>query len=232
LGESSPCRVVAVLGMHRSGTSWLAGSLQDLGLELGAVNEEARYNPKGNRENEVLQALHSAVIRDSGGAWDAPPDRVEWSKAHREQLAAFIADMCRRFALWGFKDPRTLLVLDEWHRQLPQLERVGIFRHPGAVAASLAARSPVPTRLGVRLWQAYNERLVAEHRRGAFPIMRFDGPTTHLPQALEAVARHLELPGQVAAGFFDPGLVRHDDAGARVPRSCRRTWDYLVEHAI
>ena len=85
----------------------------------------------------------------------------------------------------------------------------------------------------MRLWQAYNERLVAEHRRGAFPIMRFDGPTAHLPQALEAVARHLELPGQVAAGFFDPGLVRQDGAAGRVPRCVPANMGYLfVEHAI
>ncbi|HBM84618.1 MAG TPA: sulfotransferase family protein, partial [Halieaceae bacterium] len=32
---SQPRRVIAILGMHRSGTSCLTGSLQEAGLELG-----------------------------------------------------------------------------------------------------------------------------------------------------------------------------------------------------
>ena len=232
MGESSSCRVVAVLGMHRSGTSWLAGSLQEEGLELGAVNVRAPHNEKGNRENGELAALHGAVLRAAGGVWDAPPGRVEWSDEHRAALAAFIRRMCAGFPLWGFKDPRTLLVLDEWHRQVPQLERVGIFRHPAAVVRSLAARSPVSERAGLRLWRAYNEQLVAEHRRSPFPIIRFDDPAA-LPQAVEVVARHLELPGARDAGtFFDAGLVRQGTTETRVPRSCRNVWDYLVANSV
>jgi hypothetical protein len=224
--------VVAVLGMHRSGTSWLAGSLQEQGLELGAVNEQAAHNEKGNRENDELAALHSAVLRASGGAWDAPPRSVEWSDEQRAALAAFIGRMCASFSLWGFKDPRTLLVLDEWRRQVPQLERVGIFRHPEAVVRSLAARAPVSKRAGLRLWRAYNERLVAEHRRLPFPIVRFDDPSA-LPNAVERVAHRLQLPRAGEPGtFFDPSLVRQQDPPARVPRSCRSVWDYLVDNSI
>ena len=84
MSDSSACRVVAVLGMHRSGTSWLAGSLQEQGLELGAVNEQAAHNAKGNRENDEIAALHGAVLRDSGGSWDSPPRRIEWSHDHRD----------------------------------------------------------------------------------------------------------------------------------------------------
>ena len=218
--------------MHRSGTSWLAGSLQQQGLELGTVNVEAAHNQKGNRENDELAALHGAVLQSSGGAWDAPPERVEWSDAHRAALAAFIGRMCASSPLWGFKDPRTLLVLDEWHRQVPQLERVGIFRHPGAVVRSLAARSPVSERVGLRLWRAYNERLVAEHRRLPFPIVRFDDPDA-LPRAVEVVARHLALPGARDPGtFFDSDLVRQRITETGVPRSCRSAWDYLVANAV
>jgi len=232
VGEPSPCRVVAVLGMHRSGTSWLAGSLQEQGLELGTVNERAPHNEKGNRENDRLAALHGAVLRDSGGSWDAPPRSVEWTDGHRAALAEFIEGMCASFPLWGFKDPRSLLVLDEWHRQVPQLERVGIFRHPHAVVRSLAARSPVSPRLALRLWRAYNGRLVAEHRHRPFPIVRFDDADA-LAAAVAAVARHLGLGGGPApASFFAPELVRQRGTEARVPRSCRREWDYLVANAI
>ena len=82
-------RVHAVLGMHRSGTSWLAGSLQERGLPFGDVNESAPHNEKGTRENDALQAIHVGVLRDSNGTWRDPPKRVVWSEGRRASLRAF-----------------------------------------------------------------------------------------------------------------------------------------------
>jgi len=39
---TSSSQAVLILGMHRSGTSCLAGSLQEAGLYLGEVNTAAR----------------------------------------------------------------------------------------------------------------------------------------------------------------------------------------------
>jgi len=49
--EPLPGRPMLILGMHRSGTSCLAGCLQAAGLISGEVNIQAMYNAKGNREN-------------------------------------------------------------------------------------------------------------------------------------------------------------------------------------
>jgi len=40
-----------ILGMHRSGTSALAGSLEGAGLNLGPVSTHEVDNAKGNRED-------------------------------------------------------------------------------------------------------------------------------------------------------------------------------------
>ena len=45
--EARPARVVAVLGMHRSGTSALAGSLEQHGLFLGHVSPADSPQPDG-----------------------------------------------------------------------------------------------------------------------------------------------------------------------------------------
>ena len=48
-------RVVPILGMHRSGTSMLAGALQQLGLELGSPLLAATPdNPHGYWENSFV----------------------------------------------------------------------------------------------------------------------------------------------------------------------------------
>ena len=52
---------VAIVGMHRSGTSCLAGCLEDLGLTLGKVNRAAPHNLKGNNENPRFWDRKSVV---------------------------------------------------------------------------------------------------------------------------------------------------------------------------
>lgn len=227
--------IVAVLGMHRSGTSWLAGSLQDLGLEMGEVSTKDPHNRKGNRESPVLMEIHEGVLADSGGSWKRPPAKVAWSEARSRALAAHIGDMNARFpGGWGFKDPRALLVLGEWLRQAPSLERVGIYRHPMAVHRSLAARSDrFDEARSLALWRAYNERLVAEHDRSAFPIVRFDVPVDRLFASLARIARHLGLPeAERRSQFFDAELVHNEAAAEPVPRSCGGLWSKLEAKAL
>ena len=68
--------IVAVLGMHRSGTSAIAGMLADHGVELGPVSQQNRFNPRGNREIRELNRLHDRILERSGGAWWDPPSRT------------------------------------------------------------------------------------------------------------------------------------------------------------
>src|SRR5687767_1907436 len=122
--------------MHRSGTSCLAGSLEEAGLYLGDVITSAPANAKGNRENKRIMNLHDAVLHHSGGSWDKLPQRLSWSEQHREERDQIV----RGYAAaprWGFKDPRTLVLLDFWREVLGELEFVGTFRHPWLVAESL-----------------------------------------------------------------------------------------------
>jgi hypothetical protein len=219
--------------MHRSGTSWLAGSLEELGLPMGEVSTSDPHNRKGNRENPVLMSLHDAVLAESGGSWKRVPERITWSEERRRELEAHIASMNARFPeAWGFKDPRALLLLDEWKRQVGELVRVGIFRHPLAVHRSLAARNPrFEERRSLSLWNDYNERLIAEHRQQPFPILRFDVSAEALAAGLSRAAKTLELPGaQGSSGFFDEELVHNNESAAweAVPKSCRELWDYLA----
>jgi hypothetical protein len=222
--------------MHRSGTSWLAGSLQELGLEMGEVSTKDPHNAKGNRESPVLMEIHEGVLKDSGGSWKRPPSKITWSAERRAALAAHIAAMNARFPSgWGFKDPRALFLIDEWMSQAPHLVRVGIFRHPLAVHRSLEARSDrFDESRSLDLWCAYNERLVAEHERSKFPIVRFDVPHDTLFAGLGRIAEHIGLdPAGREQTFFDAELVHNNEAAAEpIPRSCRKLWNYLEAQVV
>jgi hypothetical protein len=202
-------RVIAILGMHRAGTSSLAGSLEAAGLFLGDVHGRGHWNPKGNRESKVLMRLHEDVLKANGGAWHKPPERVTWSAEHRARRDRYIRRRGER-PLWGFKDPRTLLVIDGWLEAIPDLEMVATVRHPMAVARSLQRRSGSGSfEPWLDLWLAYSRRLLVLHEQRGFPIIDFDLPADAYQARLSEIVVLLGL--QPLAGdtaFFEPSL-RH-----------------------
>lgn len=212
--EASPGRrwagAVLILGMHRSGTSCLAGSLQALGLTLGQVHEWNPYNLKGNREHPSIMNLNDAVLAHSGGAWDQPPDQPCWTQAHARERDAILGELERGGpGAWGFKDPRTLLLLPFWLEALDRPSFVGTFRHPARVANSLRARGQMPIEVGLALWLTYNQRLLDLYARSPFPLISFDLPEVEYAAAIAGVAQALGLaipsPGQHHP-FFDAQL--------------------------
>jgi hypothetical protein len=197
-----PARVVCVLGMHRSGTSWLIGSLQQRGLFLGKHHTWNEYNLRGNRENQDIWELHDSILKANGGAWDRPPPAVDWKPEHFEQAKRILAEYAEH-PVWGFKDPRTLLTLDGWLKLVPDLEPVGIFRHPARVARSLERRDEMPREHALDLWLLYNRRLLELHRRQRFPILSFDENAATLEKKLSQAAGILGLDaGAVDDPFF------------------------------
>ncbi|MCG3135007.1 MAG: hypothetical protein HMLKMBBP_02500 [Planctomycetes bacterium] len=227
-------RTYAVVGMHRSGTSWLAGSLQEKGLELGEVSTRDPHNQKGNRESAVLMEIHEGVLHDNGGSWKRPVFPCRWTPERSAALSAHCAAMDAAYPAWGFKDPRSLFMLDAWRRLRGALVCVGIYRHPLAVAKSLAARSErFDEDRSVKLWCAYNERLVDELAARPFPLLRFDVPPDALLPALEAASREIGFAAAAKdSGFFSKDLVHHGGSDLAVPKAARKLWDELERSAI
>ena len=118
-----PERVICILGMHRSGTSCLMGSLQKAGLYLGKVSTWDLHNKQGNREHPDIFELHEDLLASNGGSWNNPPERVIWSEHHLDWGRRIIAGFSRS-GNWGFKDPRTLLTLDGWKSLLDNIVQV------------------------------------------------------------------------------------------------------------
>ena len=186
-------KTLVILGMHRSGTSMLAGSLQEAGLELGDVITKAPHNQKGNRENGAIMFMHEDLLACNGGSWDHPPETVRWEQLHKAVRDLFISGF-NETAMWGFKDPRTLLTLDGWLEVLPGVQFVGIFRHPSLVALSLNRRNKLPFEQGLRLWEVYNQRLLCLHQEQPFPLIEFHGDAVHLREKLQQLIKVLDLP--------------------------------------
>jgi hypothetical protein len=227
-----PERVIAVVGMHRSGTSALVGSLQQRGLFLGRHSTWNKHNLRGNRENAKVSVLNEQVLMHSGGSWSSPPAVVDWTPGHLERARTILAKYADK-PLWGFKDPRTLLTLEGWLRLVPDLELVGVFRDPARVARSLAERPSLPVEDPIGLWRTYNTRLLELQRSRPFPLLCFDDEPDVLAQKLDRIAESLGLHEPTdEEPFFTVDLRRPDSVAVELPDDVRLLYDELRALAL
>ncbi|WP_395505903.1 sulfotransferase family protein [Ectopseudomonas hydrolytica] len=225
-----PCPVM-VVGMHRSGTSFLTGSLQQAGLELGKYSAWNPHNLKGNRENLDIVAFNDAVLNARGFAWDNPPtSSIAWTSEEYARARALIADFAGA-PHWGFKDPRSLLLVEGWRELLPDLRFVGIFRHPTAVVQSLQARGGMPEEQALALWAAYNERLLALYRQKPFPLLCFDEDEATLHTKLNQILLELGLQPLEDERFFSAALKHHQQLEQPLPKALQTMYQQLRAYA-
>lgn len=202
-------RSLSVLGMHRSGTSALMGTLRDAGVYLGEVFDNGfPLNPKGLQEPRSLIYMHEDLLNKNGGSWKSPPSEITWGDLHLAIRNLFIESR-QSHSIWGFKEPRTLLVLDGWNEALPQLEYVGVFRHPFEVALSLQKRNALNIDEGLSLWNTYNLKLLNQYETKPFPILEFHQNSKAVKKGLEYVCNSLGLefsPNGCGDTFFDSNM--------------------------
>jgi hypothetical protein len=219
-----------VLGMHRSGTSLVAGSLHLLGLATCAREDlmtGMAWNPAGHWESRSLSRLNDQLLDEMGRSWWYPPPaepeylEVTSRVSTRPEFAAAQFRRTYPIAPWGWKDPRLTLLLPFWRQALGEVTAgVVVHRDPLAVARSLELRNGFPLSFGVALWARYN-RLLLEHCRGlSVLVVRYDGlvedPEGWIGSATTFLGAHGTVVRPDAAGdarrFVEP-MLRHLDEG-------------------
>lgn len=144
--------VLLVLGMHRSGTSALAGTFSQLGLRLGdeLMPATADANPKGYFEHVRVVQAHDRLLAAFGMDWADPRPLPESWMRHPAtlQARAELEELLSRLLAEGgtvvVKDPRLCRFVPLWRELLGSLGVQAHFafiaRHPVEVAASLRRR--------------------------------------------------------------------------------------------
>jgi GT2 family glycosyltransferase/glycosyltransferase involved in cell wall biosynthesis len=178
---SSPFRLI-VTGMHRSGTSLVASLLEAWNVRMGEHLLPAdRGNPAGYFEDTDFLELNRRILaactapeaghRDWGWTESGAFDAAAW-EAFRDKAAALVAARDDKAEPWGWKDPRTSLLLDFWDDVLGTDARfLLLYRHPWEVADSML-RTGADVWLNnpgypARIWTHYNRRILDFHRRHA-----------------------------------------------------------------
>ena len=233
-GNSRTAAFVFILGMHRSGTSCLAGSLERCGLYLGNVGRSSRNNAKGNHEIKRVRRLNEQILRTSGGRWLQPPPSIVVGWRRKLAIRTIVIGLSRHKPC-GLKDPRLLLLLETWLSAIRSYTLVGTFRHPTAVASSLARRRPMSVEHANQLWLYYNRKLIQWHQRYRFPIIEFDLTDVDAYRRTVAdLASALGLTPNMAPlrEFVTAELDHHTQADVPVPGVCQEAYAYLKHHSF
>ena len=204
---------VLVVGMHRSGTSAVAGALVAMGLagpRADDVVAPAPANRVGYFESASMVALDELVLASFGGCWSAPPELpTGWADS---AAAAAVRQAARRFVAeregggaMVLKDPRLCFTVPLWRGALPREPlAVVVVRRPGPVAQSLARRNGMPVALGLALWDRSLRQAVAD----------IEGMATYVIDYDELVADPHATLGPMADFLHHGGLTVASPAGA------------------
>jgi len=168
-----------VLGMHRSGTSALSGTLNLLGLEFGSdLMGATKGNPKGHFENMFVYRLNEKFLKENDFTWDSyyfDFNKISKNKKEQyiEEAKKIINAEFKNADKFVIKDPRICLLFPIWEEACLELsidiKIILPYRNPLEVAHSLKARNNFSLQKGYLLWLEHF--LLAENHSRAYQRM-------------------------------------------------------------
>ena len=208
-----------VLGMHRSGTSSVAGALVGLG---GAppfnLMPPHASNERGFWESTVLATLNDEILATAGSNWQ------DWSKFDPSRICGAVADTLSKRARAALtqefgdalfpviKDPRMCRLMSFWAPVLAEAEwsvrAILPLRSPLEVAWSLNHRDGIGPSYGCLLWLRHILDAEVETRGMARAVLDW---RTFLHDRRGALARVSEQVGLIWPHWCESALADVDE---------------------
>ncbi|MCB1638921.1 MAG: sulfotransferase [Thiothrix sp.] len=197
-------KLVVVLGMHRSGTSAVTRGLTVLGVSLGAsLLHSQSDNVKGFWEDSDIKILNQDMLRHLARDWHSlsllpEPERlIEQLSPFYWRAADLLANKVQEVDAFGFKDPRTCLLIPFWKHVFSQadldVKYVVVTRHPLSIARSLQARNHFSPEKSLYLWLEYMLSAVTAILDDVAVVVDYDFLMDRPESELIRVAEHLGL---------------------------------------
>ena len=170
---------IIITGMHRSGTSMITAYLENLGVNVGSDLMNAdQNNPKGYFEDVEFLSLQRKMLiagckkgddghHDWGFTTGTPLNKSVFEN-YTSEARKIIQSREDLKSTWGWKDPRTSLMLDFWNGLIPNAYYILVFRNPWEVMRSMrnlkAEVFQSNPDYAFKIWKQYNEALLAFYK--------------------------------------------------------------------
>lgn len=240
-----------ITGMHRSGTSMTASMVASLGIGVGdGLVPADRNNPRGYFEDVDFVRLQGAMLQAATRADDGGHRDWGWTESEtldRASHAAFIEPARALLSararpsgpLWGWKDPRSTVLLDFWASLVPGARYLLLYRSPWDVAESMQ-RLGAPVFLARpdyawRIWAFYCRHLLefAKRHRERVALVSTQALAREPWQLSHILQQRLGIPIEQSnpPGFPPDGLDRFRGRAPGDPLASLSTalWPHCAE---
>jgi hypothetical protein len=219
--------MILVTGMHRSGTSLVAMTMEALGVPFGdhaAFYAADQWNARGYFERRDVMDVNSRMIAGFGrtssrlGALvgqvvylsEPELDKILARGPSYADVMVSIRDQTEDGAI---KDPRLCLTWGAWAEVVDLDSVVVCIRHPFDVADSLRRRQHIPTKLGLRFWR-YHMRALRSKLPDKVVIVDLDSllasPRAELDMLVAALGLDIDTDDAVRRFHttYSPGMAK------------------------
>ena len=198
-------RVTVILGMHRSGTSAIAKAMEVFGVSLGNnLIPKGFDNERGFFEDRDITAFNDHLQEILGYQWYGPEmvKPFDWQRedvqTKKEEAKSLLQAKLSHNDNFGFKDPRTAVLLEFWNRVFDELgvtpRYVIAVRNPIDVASSLKVRNDLAIAKSLYLWAASTIASLKLTSGFVRVIVSFEALLTNPEKQLKRIGKSLELP--------------------------------------
>jgi len=236
---------LVVLGMHRSGTSSVAGALVQVGGKAPkTLMPPADQNPRGFFESLPVTQLNDVLMAERGVSWsDWRPRSFGIGPSADQRIVDLIGVEFGGSDGIVLKDPRLCRIFLEWRLALAAADYtpriVMPIRNPSEVAASLGQRDNFSRSYGLRLWLRNVLDAEVSSRGLARHTMRWSDFLHDWRQQLEIMNTRLGTSlfpddAEIAAAideFLCQDLHRQR-SNDPLPSLVAETWELLTELAV
>lgn len=246
---ATPRQALVVLGMHRGGTSALAGAAVRLGFAGPKTPLEASSdNPAGFYESLPLAKFNYNILRGAGCAWNVclTFDGVRAKSSLRAEDWAMLAQGLREefgeAQNFVFKDPRLCIIWPIWYKALLEAGMrpviLLILRHPAEVVQSLARRNQFSVADTAPHWLHHMLEAEFWSRPMRRAVLSYDELLADWRGVLGRAGAQAGLVWPLDFDTAAPALeaflapaARHFDAGAQTARLGPKPVDAMLEEA-
>jgi hypothetical protein len=230
-----------ILGMHRSGTSFLARALNVSGVYLGKLSTLISHsgvktveNPKGHWESRNFLELSKKIFEENDLYLDTIPKKIICSEKIKGEFENEVKNIVSGQAFSsGVKDPRLVLFVEQIYDVFPENTiPIGIFRHPLKVAQSLQVRDGFDYSKSLQLWKVYNEKLLEVLEKHEGFLINFDLEQGKLLDEINKIVKKTGLIDTDLKKIFAEEFRRSDknyDETFEIPEDVKIIYDKLVK---
>ena len=191
---------ILILGMHRSGTSALTGTLGLLDIDLGNDLMQADGgNEKGYFENQNFYTINEDLLSQINSSWEdvffdeSKLDNIK----DTDKLKQLLKEEFESSSIFAIKDPRLAYLFPVYEKVLKELNvdiKIIIpYRNPIEVASSLESRNKFSLEKGMLLWSYHillAEKFSKEYKR---VFIEFNELMSNTKEVLQQISQKLEI---------------------------------------